>query len=346
MTCLPAACLLAVWLTVPAAAGQDGLARAKELYATAAYDEALALLDTMPKTEAEGESLEIAEYRVFCLLALDRQDDARKAIQSIVSSHPLYHLPEGKTSPRIQAVFEQIRRQMFPEIVLRTYAEAKAAFDRHDPDAAARFDDVIALLDDPDAQTVPAAADLRTVVLGFRDLSRAAAAAPPPPTAAPATAPPAASLPGNPPPGNPPPAASPQTGAPEQAQIQRPTENATASRREDSTGERARAESAAVTGGPASSAPTAVVPPVAIYQPIPPWVTSVAADQRQEYKGTLELLVDRTGHVTSVKLRKSINPRYDAELMKAARTWRFRPATKDGEPVPFVKVVDIQLIPR
>ena len=339
MTFRPAALLLAAWLSAPATAtaDQDALARAKDLYATAAYDEALAALDALPKETADGESIEAAEYRVFCLLALERRDDARKAIEGLVTAHPLYHLPDGKTSPRIQTVFREIRRQMFPDIVQRAYADAKAAFDRKDADAGARFDRVIALLDDPDAQGVATLADLRTVAVGFRDLSKAAAAsaaaAPPPsPHAAP----------------------SPQAAPPEQPQTTSPPEQSHAQSSppdaQTSSPDAARdgkaAESPVGTAGPTAHAPTAVVPPVAIYQPIPPWVTSTPADKQTEYKGTLELVIDRTGQVTDVKLRKSINPRYDVELLRAARTWRFRPATKDGEPTPFVKVVDVQLIPR
>jgi TonB family protein len=327
MTILPAshrlAILLAASLVFPsiAAADQEALARAKELYAAAAYDEALAALDGVPKDVPAADSVEVAKYRVFCLLALGRQDDARKTITALVSANPLFHLPEGQASPRIQAVFSDIRRQVFPEIVQRSYTDAKAAFDRHDADAGAKFDRVIALLDDPDARAVPSLADLRTVAAGFRDLSKAAD--PPVPQTPPAKAPaPTAAAPApSPPPAQP-------------AAVNQSTQGMV------------REHTGAAQPGASADTPSGsgIIPPVAIYQPLPPWVTSPA--DRQEYRGTLELLIDRTGTVTSAKLRASVNPRYDAELIRTARTWRFRPATKDGSPVPYVKVVDVQLIPR
>ena len=315
---LPAAFLVAAWLAVPSSAvAQDALARAKELYVNAAYDEALAALDSVPSGQS-SDTLEASQYRVFCLLALNRSDDARKAIVAMVTANPLYHLAEGQTSPRIESVFRSIRRQIFPEVVQRAYADAKASYDRHEPAAAAKFDHVVALLDDPDAQGVSALADLRTIATGFRDLTKAAALPAP-----------------EPPPPPPAPRAEPSEPPKAAGAVTDPTPAPTPDPPPVST-EKPAASS--------NGSPT-IVPPVAIYQPIPAWVASRPADQ-QEFRGTLELVIDRTGHVTDVKLRKSINSRYDAELLRSARTWRFRPATKDGEPMPFVKVVDVQLIPR
>ena len=47
-----------------------------------------------------------------------------------------------------------------------------------DPGAAAMFERLLMLLDDPDVKKLPALADLRTVAEGFRDLSRAATTTP------------------------------------------------------------------------------------------------------------------------------------------------------------------------
>lgn len=321
-----AAGLLITCLAVPAAAAadQDALARAKELYVTAAYDEALAALDAVPR---DGQPVEVAEYRVFCLLALDRRDDARRVIESIVRANPFYHLPEDQASPRIQTVFRDMRRQVFPSVVQRAYAEARAAFERHDPDAPAKFDRVLALLDDPDARAVSALADLKTVAAGFRDLSRAAAAPPPAPAA-------------------PEPVATAGSGTPDPPQAMAPAPAApspTDARNQAPAATAVPAITDAPSDGPMAAS---IVPPVAIYQPVPSWVSTSAADRGQEYRGTLELLIDRNGRVTSVKLRKSVHARYDEELLRAARDWRFRPATKEGVPTPYVKVVDVQLIPK
>lgn len=187
---------LFVTFTSPLAA-QDVTARAKELYASASYEEALAVLDEARPVEKV--SLEAQQYRAFCLLALQRADAAKETIEAIYAAEPMFHLDEAQASPRVQTIFRDLRRSALPGITQRAYAAAKAAFDKKDPKAAAQFERVLTLLDDPDmeGQIVP---DFRTVVAAFRDLSRATAAAavlappsPPSPSAAPTR--PAASRP-------------------------------------------------------------------------------------------------------------------------------------------------------
>ena len=46
-------------------------------------------------------------------------------------------------------------------------------------------------------------------------------------------------------------------------------------------------------------------------------------------------MINEAGEVISVEVVKSVHPRYDAQLLAAAQTWTFRPATKDGVPVKF-----------
>ena len=177
-----------------ASASDDRLERAKSLYVSAAYDEALAELDRVDDSAQGEDSTAIAEYRVFCLLALDRLDEARKNIDRILRDRPLYMPSETEASPRIQGIFRDVRRQTLPKIVIERYAAAKAAFERKDAGAARQFDDVVTLLNDPDLQDAAALKDLREVASAFRDLSKAVAAAGtpsgvptpvPPPAAAP-----------------------------------------------------------------------------------------------------------------------------------------------------------------
>jgi len=164
----------------------EDLTRAKDLYHAAAYDDALMVLSGM--NVAPSETVEANLYRVLCLIALDRRDEAKEAMGKLIETAPLYQLPEEETSPRVRAMFAEVRKAQLPAVIQRSYAEAKAAFDRKDPDAASRFDDVLALLRDPDVAADPALADLATVATGFRDLSKAAVA----PSAATPSAPPAA----------------------------------------------------------------------------------------------------------------------------------------------------------
>ena len=42
---------------------------------------------------------------------------------------------------------------------------------------------------------------------------------------------------------------------------------------------------------------------------------------------------------------ESIWPAYDATLIDAARKWRYQPAIRDGKPVKFKRVLDINVDP-
>ena len=150
--------------------------RAKSLYAAAAYDEALAVLDQLQSAAPAEDSTSIAEYRVFCLLALDRGDEARKNIDGILHNNPRYLPSADQASPRIQGIFRDVRRESLPKIVVERYTAAKAAFERKDPGAAQQFDDVLALLDDRDLDQTSTLNDLRAVASAFRDLAKAVTA--------------------------------------------------------------------------------------------------------------------------------------------------------------------------
>lgn len=158
----------------------DNLDRAKSLYASAAYDEALTVLDRLSGTPAAGDRMSVAAYRVYCLLALDRQDEARALIDRILHQSPLFVPSDNEASPRIQTVFRDVRRAELPKIARERYADAKTAFDRKDPTTARQFDDLLTLLDDPDLHDWSAASDLRSVASAFRDLAKAVAALPAP----------------------------------------------------------------------------------------------------------------------------------------------------------------------
>ena len=318
---------IAILASAPAglfAAADDAssLARAKDLYLSAAYDEALALLDTLTgDTGAEGRT-EIAEYRVFCLLALDRLEEAQKAIGAIVDADPFYLPSDAQASPRIRTVFKEARRALLPKIVQRAYADAKGAFERRDPTSAALFDHVLAMLDDPDLAAVPSFVDLRTVVSGFRDLSRAIAMA---------------SLPATPPPSAP--DAQPSTPV-AQTDEQTAPPPTSAPQPDD-----ALPPQTPVATPIASWSDATVTPPIAVFQPLPPWIPR-PAEAGQAFTGTLEIMIDENGGVTSANLASSVHPQYDAELLKAARTWRFKPAMKDGVPTKYLRVMEIRLRPR
>jgi TonB family protein len=289
------------WMA-PGVVAEDVFSHAKELYLSAAYDEALMVLDRLQGEAPQDGGTEVAQYRVFCLLALNRRDEARQGIERMVDTDPFYRPSESQTPPRVLSVFQDTRKALLPAIVQRTYAEAKTAFERKDPQAAAQFDRVLKLIDDPDMQGVAQIADLRTVVSGFRDLSQARGT-PPPPAAAPATLGP---------------------------QSVRLPAAADAPDRTDATPGRA---------------PAGYTPPVVISQRIPPWTPPASVDARLGLRGSIRIVIDEKGRVDSATLEQSVHPLYDDRLLATARTWKYKPATLNGIPIPSTKIVEIQVQP-
>jgi tetratricopeptide (TPR) repeat protein len=207
-----AAALALVVITADLAAGQDSLSAARELYAGAAYEDALAILNRLRVDVVRAEDARaIDQYRAFCLLALGRASDAERAIESVIAVQPSYEPTEGDVSPRVRAAFSEVRRRMLPTIVQQWYASAKASYDRKEYGAAVSgFTQVLDVLTDPDVASAvnqPPLSDIRTLAAGFRDLSVAAAAPPPPPPPPPPPAP-------EPPPAAPAPARSPRIYGP------------------------------------------------------------------------------------------------------------------------------------
>jgi len=168
--------LLAAFAGIVSASG-EGLDRARSLYASAAYDEALTVLDQLSGTAAPDDPTSIAAYRVYCLLALDRQEEARALIDRLLHQSPFFVPSADEAPPKIQAIFRDVRRATLPKIARERYADAKAAFERKDPLTARQFDDLLTLLDDPDLREWSAASDLRAVASAFRDLTKAVAVA-------------------------------------------------------------------------------------------------------------------------------------------------------------------------
>jgi TonB family protein len=190
-----AAFVAATVLAAGRAAAQDtDLSAARDLYASAAYDDALIMLNRLRSSEhPASQSRAIEQYRAFCLLALGRSADAEQAIEAVVAADATFQPGETDASPRIRSAFTSVRRRMLPSIIQQKYAQAKAAFDRKDFAAAADgFTQVLNALADQDVAAEarkPPLSDLRTLAGGFQELA-AKAAAPPPPSPLPVVVPP------------------------------------------------------------------------------------------------------------------------------------------------------------
>jgi hypothetical protein len=289
-------------LSAPVAAGaDDSLATARELYAAASYEDALAMLDRL-RTPADvpDTGRTIAQYRAFCLFALGRTAEAEHAIETAVVTEPSFQPTDADTSPRVRAAFGQVRGRVLPGIIQQKYGVAKAAFDRQEFAAAADGFKVVAeMLDDPDVRIAaksPPLSDLRTLAAGFRELAVTAAAPPPPPPPPPAPAP-----------------------APEPALPKTP-----------------RAPRFYSADDPN------VVAPVVVRQTMPTFRYKPTAVGHL----TVAVSIDERGVVDGVTMVVLLDPEYDQILQAAAWTWQYQPATLDGVPVKFRKVIQINMAGR
>ena len=271
---------------------QDALVAARDLYRAAAYDDALVRLDGLRRSaHLADDGRMIEQYRAFCLLALGRTDEADRAIEAVVTAAPTFRPSETDESPRVRSAFSDVRQRMLPGIIQQHYALAKAAFDRHDsPSARAGFQQVLDLLADPDIASVsnrPPLSELRTLAVGFRDLSttvaRSPAAPPPPADALPVTREPALHpLPKG------------------------------------------------IYGGEDAN----VVPPVVVRES---W--AALAEVFAVRVGVIAVVIDETGGVEAASMVVAVNAVYDRLALTTAKRWRYRPATLDGVPVRFRRVI-------
>ena len=275
---------------------QGSLAAARDLYSAAAYEDALAALDQLSAAGVRGdERRAVDQYRAFCLLALGKATEAEHAIEAVVSADPSYHPSDGDASPRVRAAFSDVRQRVLPALAQQKYAEARAAFDRKDYRAASEnFSQVLQLFADPDLAAAagrPPLADLRVLIVGFRDLSLQALAPSPAP--------------------EPPPA---PVSVPPQREPPRVY----------------------------ASSDTGVVPPAIVRQVLPAFPGAVF----KPILGLIEVVIDEAGVVSTATMRGSVNASYDKQVLSATQGWRYKPATLNGTPVKYRKLVQIALTPQ
>ena len=83
-----------------------------------------------------------------------------------------------------------------------------------------------------------------------------------------------------------------------------------------------------------------VVPPVPVYSPQPEY--SEAAS-KAKFQGTvrLALVIDPSGQPTQIRALSPLGLGLDQEAIEAVEKWRFRPGTKDGQPVSVQASVEV-----
>jgi TonB family protein len=191
----------ALVLFAATAGAQDALAPVRDLFASAAYEEALTAVTRLKASANTAEVAELDRYRVLCLMALGRTAEADKVIESIVANDPMYQPSAADASPRVRAAFTAVRQRVLPSVARSLYVDAKAAFNRKAyAEAVTALEKTIAVIDSIDGAGEADFSDLKVLASGFLDLSRAslappAAAAPPAATNTAKPEPPRASAP-------------------------------------------------------------------------------------------------------------------------------------------------------
>jgi TonB family protein len=282
--------------------GQQSAQTVKDLYAAAAYEEALAAVAGLPAQP------EVEQYRVFSLTALGRKDEAQKVMESLIQADPLYTLNPAETPPRVQEAFESVRQRMLPGVTRQLYLDARAALERKERGSAvAQFERLLKIIDaaGPAADSI---GDLRILAAGFLDLSKAL------PVETPVSAPAVA------------------TTASQQQQPSRSTNGASPTPAASAPAERV-------------SAALSETRPIPIKQDMPSWVPNDAITRRTTYTGLVRVRVGADGRVEDAEIVRPSYPLYDVALLRAARTWMYEPAKRNGTPVASEVNVEVNLKP-
>lgn len=87
-----------------------------------------------------------------------------------------------------------------------------------------------------------------------------------------------------------------------------------------------------------------VSPAVPIRQEVPRVPVQVVNQTRE--RGILDVTIDEQGRVIAATIRLSLHPIYDSQILVAARDWRYQPATLNGRPVKFRKMIQITVTKR
>src|SRR5688572_5891074 len=177
-----AAVMMVLWASSHAHANPEMLASAKSLYESASYEAALSELSSIDTPELVDV---VDTYRALCLLGLGRVRDAEQALAAIVTRKPLLLLSEVEYSPRLVALFREVRRKALPAAARQLYSQARHEFEEKNYAAAvAGFKQALQVIADTDAESQTATlGDLKELAAGFLVLAevKSAAIAPPPP---------------------------------------------------------------------------------------------------------------------------------------------------------------------
>jgi hypothetical protein len=283
---------------------QDSLRDAKDLYASASYEAALSTLTKLSDAESSAPDVrrQAEEYRAFCLFALGRTGEAESVAEGIIKKDPFAELDPADASPRLEAMFTSVRKRLLPALIRERVRTARSGLDRKDYPA----------VEPPLMQARLMIADAEK--LGVQDDSLA------------------------------------DLGVLVDGFLQ---VIRFASEQRASVPSSPPAARPAATAAPAAAAAAArsrtytvddegVTPPIVIDQRMPAVNPSMMRIAQTAHKsGILDVIIDESGDVVDAIVRQPLMPAFDALVASSARRWKYRPATLDGVPVRYVKMIGL-----
>jgi len=306
---------------------QDSLTAAKDLYASAAYEDALSTLTRL--TEGGGAAPDIArqvdEYRAFCLYALGRTGEAESVAETMIRRDPMMKLDSPDVSPRLEVMFSTVRKRLLPSLIRERFKTARTALEQKNlKEAEPQLAEAKLMIADAEKLAIKdeGLADLSVLVDGFLQLVRSTA------DQRQATAQPAAA--------NVPQESPAVTGPVAPANTPRRTEAAPAPapRRTESAPAPASAPRVYTVDD------VGVVPPTVVNQRMPAMTPDlVRITKAMNTSAVVEVVIDEKGDVVDATIIKSVNTSFDNIVISAARRWKYRPALKDGVAVRYVKTL-------
>ena len=81
-------------------------------------------------------------------------------------------------------------------------------------------------------------------------------------------------------------------------------------------------------------------------QELPAWNPVDSVSRRTEYVGLLQVQIGADGRVTLARMLKPSHPSYDVAILREARRWIYKPATRGGQPVASEREIEIKLRPQ
>jgi hypothetical protein len=301
-------------------AAQDTISVARDLYASAAYEEALSTLSRMDSGSTAPEiARQVDEYRAFCLYALGRTREAESIAESMVRKQPLAGL-DADASPRLETMFAGVRKRLLPSLIRERFRTARSALDQKNFAAAEPpLSEARLMIAEAEKLGVndDGLADLGVLVGGFLQLIRSAAEQR---TSSPAAMPAALMSAG--------PAAAPRPVAP------------AAVPSADGRPASSTASPAAGEGRVYAVDDEGVSPPVVLQQRMPAMTLEMKQITRALHSsGMIDVVIDEAGNVVDATIRQSLNSSFDTLMVRSALRWKYRPAMKDGVPVRYVKTL-------